>query len=250
MFNALTRTLAGGAAAAGLLAAGLIVPSSALAAGTLSLTPSSGAGDTSTISAETSAGCSNAQATHYVVTLSGSGLKGDINMVGVTPLSAAGTDGSSTSSFIVKMSKTFDQVKLENGGLPTGGYTLTLACRARLNPAPLATFSTMLTITTNGSGTTWSEGYTPVMEPLVNVTKPKVSGVEKVKKTLKATAGTWEETPDKVTYQWKLGKKVIGKKSTLKVPTSAKGKTITLTVTATKAGYNPGKAVVKVKIKK
>lgn len=250
MFNALTRTLAGGAAAAGLVAAGLMIPSSALAAGSLTLSPSSGDGNTATISAETSAGCSNAKATHYLVTLSGSGLKGAINMVGVTPLLAAGTDGSATSGFGVKFSKTFEQVRVENGGLPSGGYTVTLTCRERLNPAALATFSTMITITSSGSGVTWSEGYTPVTEPLVNVTKPKVSGTKKVKKTLKATAGTWEETPDKVTYQWKLGKKTIGKKSTLKVPTSAKGKTITLTVTATKSGYNPGKAVVKVKIKK
>lgn len=250
MFSAFTRTLAGGAAIAGLVASGLVVPSAAGAAGTLTLDPSSGNGAYATISATTSGGCANANATHYQVTLTGSGLAAPINMVGLTPLKSIGASGAASDPMSTPLSKSFDDVKDDNGGsLPSGNYTLTFTCRAQISPAAINTFTTPIAISSIPGGLTWRVGLAPVEEPMVNVTKPKVKGKKQVGKTLRANAGTWEAKPDRVTYRWKLGKKTISKKARVTVPKNAKGKRLRLIVTATKDGYTPGKVTVRVRIK-
>lgn len=78
---------------------------------------------------------------------------------------------------------------------------------------------------------------------LVNTTAPSVSGTPQVGKTLTANPGTWTPAPaaDGFTYQWFEGGTPIpdatGKQ--LVVPASAEGKTVTVEVTATLAGYEP-----------
>ncbi len=250
MTTRLSRLVVGVASTALIAGTALLgMPATQAADGTLTLDPQSGTGD-AIFAIVTSGGCQNANAGYFTTVMSGSGLTEDVVLNGVTPLSAISATATQSEPMRAASGKLFDKVKEENGGtLPNGGYTISLICRAKLSSAPLKTFSGMITITNAGSTINWKTGFTPVKEPMVNVTKPAVKGTKKVGKTLKATAGTWEATPDKVSYNWKLGKKSLGKKAKLKVPKSAKGKTIKLIVTATKSGYNPGKATVNVKIK-
>ena len=86
---------------------------------------------------------------------------------------------------------------------------------------------------------------------------PKISGTAKVGKVLTAKPGTWKPAPVNLSYQWyiKSGKKSTAisgaTQSTLTVPASAKGKTITVTVKGAKVGYKSvsktSKATKKVK---
>lgn len=70
-------------------------------------------------------------------------------------------------------------------------------------------------------------------DKLVNVTRPKITGKAKVKKKLRATLGTWNQTTDVTfTYAWKRASKVVGKKATYKVKKKDAGKKLTVTVTA------------------
>lgn len=250
MTSRLSRLVVGVASVA-LVAGGALMgmPASQAADGTLTLDPTSGTGD-AIFAVVTSGGCANANADYFTVVMSGEGLKSDVVLNGVTPLSAISATATQTDPMRAASGKLFDQVKVDNGGtLPDGGYTISLICRAKLSSTPLKTFSGLITITNSGSTINWKTGFTPVQEPMVNVTKPKVKGKAVVGKTLRANAGTWEAKPDKVNYRWKLGKKTISKKAKVKVPKAAKGKRITLIVTATKAGYEPGKVRVNVKIK-
>ena len=68
---------------------------------------------------------------------------------------------------------------------------------------------------------------------------PKIKGTPKVGQKLKAVPGAWQPAGVTLTYQWKAdGKKLKGAtKKTLVIPSAAKGKRITVTVSATLAGY-------------
>ena len=67
---------------------------------------------------------------------------------------------------------------------------------------------------------------------------PKITGTAKVGSTLKVTVGTWKPKPA-FTYQWYRSGKVISgaTKSSYKLVAADKGKTLTVKVTGTKAGY-------------
>lgn len=73
---------------------------------------------------------------------------------------------------------------------------------------------------------------------------PKISGTAKVKKKLSVSTGTWSLPGLSYTYQWKAnGKAISGAKSAkYKVAKKYKGKKLTVTVTAKKAGYAPATA--------
>ena len=68
---------------------------------------------------------------------------------------------------------------------------------------------------------------------------PTITGTAKVGSTLTATPGTWGPAPVALTYQWKAnGVAITGATSaTYKLAGAQAGKTITVTVTGTKAGY-------------
>lgn len=68
---------------------------------------------------------------------------------------------------------------------------------------------------------------------------PTISGTAKVGKKLSAKPGTWGPSPVTLTYQWKANGAAIpgATASTLTVPGQAKGKTITVTVTGSRVGY-------------
>lgn len=67
---------------------------------------------------------------------------------------------------------------------------------------------------------------------------PSITGTMKVGKTVTGVTGVWLENPN-VSYQWLLDGKPISKatKATLKIPTSAKNRKLSIRVTATKPGY-------------
>ena len=68
---------------------------------------------------------------------------------------------------------------------------------------------------------------------------PSISGRAKVGVRLTANPGTWSPSPVTLTYRWKAnGASISGATAkTFVIPTSAKGKKITVTVTGTKTGY-------------
>jgi hypothetical protein len=67
---------------------------------------------------------------------------------------------------------------------------------------------------------------------------PIIAGTLKVGKSVTATLGVWLDNPT-LSYQWLLDGKPISKatKATLKLPSSAKNKKLSVRVTATKSGY-------------
>ncbi|GAA3552460.1 carboxypeptidase-like regulatory domain-containing protein [Nocardioides daeguensis] len=79
---------------------------------------------------------------------------------------------------------------------------------------------------------------------LTSTAKPTVSGAVAVGSTVTALEGTWSATPDAYTYEWfQAGTATpIGTSRTLVVPAGAVGKTLSVKVTATKAGHTSGVA--------
>jgi hypothetical protein len=77
------------------------------------------------------------------------------------------------------------------------------------------------------------------LKKLTATPKPKISGTARVGKVLTASAGKWSPAPVTLSYQWSMnGTEITGAtKSTLKVSKSAAGKTITVSVTGKKDGY-------------
>lgn len=68
---------------------------------------------------------------------------------------------------------------------------------------------------------------------------PTISGTARVGSTLQVYRGTWTPQPSTVTHQWKIdGRSVAGAtRSTFRVPTSARGKRVSVVVTGSLAGY-------------
>jgi hypothetical protein len=73
----------------------------------------------------------------------------------------------------------------------------------------------------------------------ISATTPKITGTAKVGSTLKVTVGTWKPSGVSFKYQWYASGKAISgaTKSTYKISSSQRGKTITVKVTGTKSGY-------------
>ncbi|WP_454850947.1 hypothetical protein [Promicromonospora soli] len=69
--------------------------------------------------------------------------------------------------------------------------------------------------------------------------KPTITGTTKVGSTLKAVRGTWSPQPSTVKYQWKVGGVAVKGATNywFKLPSSAKGKRVVVTVTGSRAGY-------------
>lgn len=251
MTSRIARFTVGGLGATALAAALLMgaTPAIQAADGTLSFIPSEGTGD-SGFSVVTSGGCANLQATHFIITMTGAGLKEANTVTGVTELATIGATPQQTAPMTSPVSKILDTVRQENGGtLPNGGYTVTLTCRPKMATTPLATFSGMITVT-NGTGgaISWKEGFTPAPTPIVNTAKPKVTGKKQVGQTLTVSKGRWTPSPSSYSYAWKLGSKTVGTTAKLRVTKSMAGKTLKVTVTASKAGFANGKVTVSVAI--
>lgn len=91
-------------------------------------------------------------------------------------------------------------------------------------------------------------GYVALAKSSANVTvaagtitpaTPKISGTARVGSTLKVTVGTWKPSGVSFKYQWYVNGKAISgaTKSSYKITSGARGKTITVKVTGSKAGY-------------
>jgi surface antigen len=90
------------------------------------------------------------------------------------------------------------------------------------------------------SETARSERTAPVAPGVIsNTALPVVSGVPKVDSTLTATSGSWSPSPTAVAYQWSAAGVPIDKatESTLTIGPDLVGKPVSVTVTASKAGY-------------
>jgi hypothetical protein len=224
-------------------------PAIQAADGTLSFIPTEGTGDTG-FSVLTSGGCASAQATHFIITMTGTGLTEPNTVTGVTELTTIGATGQQTASMTSPVSKVLETVRQENGGtLPSGGYTITVTCRPKMATTPLATFSGMITVTNGPGGViSWREGFTPAPTPIVNTTKPKVTGKNQVGQTLTVSRGGWNPVPASYAYVWKLGSKTVGTSAKLKVTNAMRGKTLRVTVTASKSGFIAGRVTVNVAI--
>jgi hypothetical protein len=76
---------------------------------------------------------------------------------------------------------------------------------------------------------------------------PKVTGTTRVGSTLTVSAGTWSPKPSSLKYQWYVSGKAVKKatSATYKLPASAKGKVVSVKVTAAKAGYTSVSKTVK-----
>jgi hypothetical protein len=68
---------------------------------------------------------------------------------------------------------------------------------------------------------------------------PRITGTPKVGATLRVVRGTWTPQPTTAKYQWKVGSTSIkgATRSFFTVPSSARGKRVTVVVTGSAAGY-------------
>lgn len=79
-----------------------------------------------------------------------------------------------------------------------------------------------------------------------NISKPKITGKAKVGHVVAADPGRWSEKGLKFSYTWKLnGKKLAYGGKYLRVPASAKGKSLTVTVKASRSGFSSATATSK-----
>ncbi|MDF1487705.1 hypothetical protein [Tessaracoccus caeni] len=78
-----------------------------------------------------------------------------------------------------------------------------------------------------------------VPKKLSSTPMPKITGTAKVGKTLKVKAGSWKPSGVKLSYQWYRGSSKIkgATKSSYKLTSKDKGKTIKVKVTGKKTGY-------------
>ena len=140
----------------------------------------------------------------------------------------------------------------DNGGFIAGVAAVTvngsgLATSASFQPSVGAhSFTAVFTPTdyvNYSQSTSTALAYTVVKGTLVNKVRPSITGITKVGKVLTANPGTWAPTGTTYTYVWKRGAVIVGKAKTYKATAKDKGKSLTVTVTASKANYN-SKAVV------
>lgn len=248
MNSRIARGLTVAVGALAVAGAALVAAPAASASGTLSITPESGSGE-SAISVTTAGGCASPNATHYTVTLSGGGLAETINMNGVQPLAAIGAVGTQTTAMTAPVAYTIDMAQENYGSaIPTGVYDLNFNCRAALAPQAITVYTTKITIEQLAGGVAFTEGAKDL--PVTPVTSPKVTGKAKVGATLKVSKGRWSPSDVSVKATWKIGKKTVGNGFSYKVKKSDRGKTIKVTVTASKPGYVAADWIKTIKVAK
>lgn len=85
-----------------------------------------------------------------------------------------------------------------------------------------------------------SAGTAPVAStPITNVKAPSIVGTVQVGRKVTAGPGTWSPTGVTLSYAWKAAGRTVGTSRTLVVPASASRKSLTLSVTARRAGATP-----------
>jgi hypothetical protein len=72
---------------------------------------------------------------------------------------------------------------------------------------------------------------------------PKITGTAQVGRTVEASTGTWSPVADSYRYEWRVDGSAIGATAkTLKLTAAMRGKAVTVTVIAIKAGHHDGQA--------
>ena len=127
-----------------------------------------------------------------------------------------------------------------NGSNLAGATTATLTI-------PAASLGQTITVVVTGTKTAYttaskeSAATATVTNPIGTLTTsvPTITGTAQVDSTLTANAGAWGPAPVDLTYQWKSNGSVIAgaTATTLVVPATSLGQTVTVTVTGTKTGY-------------
>ncbi|MCW5953644.1 MAG: 5'-nucleotidase C-terminal domain-containing protein, partial [Propionibacteriaceae bacterium] len=107
-----------------------------------------------------------------------------------------------------------------------------------------------VTVTASGDGLVSASATstaTKVKAPLIkNTSKPKITGTVKAGKVVTANPGKWSEKKLKFSYTWKLNGKKLGYGGKyLRIPASAKGKKLTVTVKASRNGFTSTTATSK-----
>ncbi|MFE5835378.1 carboxypeptidase regulatory-like domain-containing protein, partial [Arthrobacter sp. NPDC056493] len=146
-------------------------------------------------------------------------------------------------SLVTRSASTSATGKYTLSGLTTGSYIIkvhgALSGRGDLYSGNKTTEATATKVSAvRGSATTQNLSYAAVVETITAPT-PTVKGTAKVGSTLTATPGTWGPTGVALKYQWKAnGVAITGAAATtFKLTTAQVGKTLTFSVTGTKAGY-------------
>ena len=87
----------------------------------------------------------------------------------------------------------------------------------------------------------FSSSTTKVVPGTLRPGSPWVYGTARVGSILRSSPGSWRPSPVTFRYRWKIGRAWVtgtaGTRSYLKIPRTARGKRITLVVTASKPGY-------------
>ena len=93
---------------------------------------------------------------------------------------------------------------------------------------------------TTATKTSAATGTVMALNPVLTAPTPKITGTAKVGYALTAVPGAWGPAPITLKYQWKANGIVIAgaTASTYKPSAAVVGKTISVTVTGSKAGYN------------
>ncbi|MEU0082451.1 IPT/TIG domain-containing protein [Micromonospora tulbaghiae] len=95
------------------------------------------------------------------------------------------------------------------------------------------------------SGQATSVATVPVAKgPALQATaQPTITGTPRVGQTVQATTGTWTPAADSYRYEWRVGGVLTGTTTkTLTLTAAMRGKAVTVTVVAVKAGYANGRA--------
>lgn len=222
----------------------LVAAPPASANGTAVPLPESGSGSESW-AVTTSGGCASATATHYIIRLSGGGLREPINLSGLQPLSAIPALPSGTTPMTIQVPTNLGDAITRGVSLP-GVFDVSVICRTAFNATALATFAGKITILETSEGITFKAGAQPIQ--VTNSVKPKISGQAKPGSTLTVSTGTWSPDTATFTVTWKIGGKQVGTGLTYRVKPADRGKTVVAEVTGASPGLISGKASASIKI--
>lgn len=99
--------------------------------------------------------------------------------------------------------------------------------------------SVAVTGTHDGRSATATSAATAAVVGVLKSAKPRLSGIAKVGRTIRAVAGAWGPRPVRLTYMWLRNGKVVkgAKRASYKVTRKDRGKRIAVRVTGSKPGY-------------
>lgn len=132
------------------------------------------------------------------------------------------------------------------------GTTLLQSGSSRTYTLPASAYGKVITLQVTGAKTGYqtrtraSLATRPVARGTLVPGTPRISGVLRVGQTLRASTGLWQPSGVSFKYQWRIGTKLLSgtTRTSLKLPSSARGKRITLWVTGSKTGYTSVKKTV------